>query len=361
MKRRTWECAEYCNPRAALRSGRRVAASVTLLGLIVTGCQGPGAPPAAATTKAAPDTKEVAGDTTGAADDTKGAAASDGTKGAAVALTAGQIKKLALVTEAAKSAKYSSETAGFGVVVPHEPIATAVAELVATRATARQVQSALVRQQHLAGTLGAVSAEVLEGSVQQNAVAIAQLHLSQQKLTALVGQDPPWADSDNAALGNLATGKLKLLRMTFPQDVMWEKMPWQVRAAHIGASEPAKSWATKKIWNAPADAAVPGRSFFALLDGRYAAEGERLQVWASTGEPEEGVVVPLAAILMHESKYWCYVEKEPGKFSRIEVDVDRPTAGGYIVLGRIAQGDELVVSAVSQLLAQETHSGAAPD
>ena len=64
---------------------------------------------------------------------------------------------------------------------------------------------------------------------------------------------------------------------------------------------------------------------------------------------------------MHESKYWCYLEKEPGKFSRTEVDIDKPTAGGYVVLDRIAQGDKLVVSAASQLLAQETNSGAEPD
>jgi hypothetical protein len=333
--------------RGALRCGRRVAASVTLLALILTGCQGPSAPPAVAATTVAADPKEAAG--------------GDDKKGAAVTLTPEQIKKLGLVTEAAKSAKYSREIPGFGVVMPHEPIATAVAELLAAQATARQVQSALARQRRLTGTLGAVSADILEGSIQQEAVGMAQLHLSQQKLTALVGQDPPWADSDNTALGKLATGKLKLLRMTFPQDVVSEKMPWQVRAAHIGASEPANSWGTKKIWNAPADATVPGRSLFALLDSRYAAEGERLQVWASTGEAEEGVVVPLAAILMHESKYWCYLEKEPGKFSRTEVDIDKPTAGGYVVLDRIAPGDKLVVSAASQLLAQETNSGAEPD
>ena len=330
MSTRIWECASF-----------------TLLAIIVAGCHGPSAPPAAPTTPVAADPREAAG--------------GDRKKEASVTLTPEQIKKLGLVTEAAKSAKYGREIPGFGVVMPHEPIAAAVAELVAARATARQVQSALARQQHLAGTLGAVSADVLEGTIAQEAVSIAQLHLSQQKMAALVGQEPPWAESDNAELGKLAAGKLKLLRMTFPQDVTSEKMPWQVRAAHIGAAEPANSWSTKKIWNAPADAAVPGHSLFALLDSRYVVEGERLQVWASTGEAEEGIVVPLAAILMHESKYWCYLEKEPGKFSRTEVDIDKPTAGGYVVFDRIARGDKLVVSAAGQLLAQETNSGAEPD
>ncbi|MEP6546997.1 MAG: hypothetical protein ABJD53_05980 [Gammaproteobacteria bacterium] len=326
---------------------RTCVCKLALLGLILTGCQGQSAPSTASTTVADADPK--------------GAPGGNEKKDATVSLTPQQIKKLGLVSEAAKSAKYSTEIPGFGVVMPHEPIATAVAELVAAQATVRQVHSALARQQRLAGTAGAVSADTLEGSIQQEAVAMAQLHLSEQKLTTLVGQDPPWADSDNAELRKLATGRLKLLRMTFPEDVMSEKLPWQVRAAHIGATQPANSWSTKKIWNAPADATVPGRSFFALLDSRYAAEGERLQVWASTGEAEEGVAVPLAAILMHDSKYWCYLEKEPGTFSRTEVDIDKPTAGGYVVFDRIAKGDRVVVSAVSELLAQETSSGAEPD
>ena len=306
-----------------MRTRTRVC-EIAFLALILTGCQGRSAPPAAATATTAAATNGAAGGDEKKVEDKK----DEEKKEAAVTLTPEQVKKLGLVTEAAKSAKYSAEIPGFGVVMPHEPIATALAELVAAQATVRQVQSALARQQRLAGTAGAVSADLLEGTIAQEAVGMAQLHLNQQKLTTLVGQDPPWADSDPTELAKLATGKLKLLRMTFPQDVMSEKLPWQVRAAHIGTSQPANSWGTKKIWNAPADATVPGRSLFALLDSRYAAEGERLQVWAATGEAQDGVVVPLAAILMHESKYWCYIEKEPGKFSRAEVDIDKPTAGG---------------------------------
>ncbi len=339
-----------------MRTRTRVC-EIAFLALILTGCQGRSAPPAAATATTAAATNGAAGGDEKKVEDKK----DEEKKEAAVTLTPEQVKKLGLVTEAAKSAKYSAEIPGFGVVMPHEPIATALAELVAAQATVRQVQSGLARQQRLAGTAGAVSADVLEGTIAQEAVGMAQLHLNQQKLTTLIGQDPPWADSDPTELAKLATGKLKLLRMTFPQDVMSEKLPWQVRAAHIGTSQPANSWGTKKIWNAPADATVPGRSLFALLDSRYAAEGERLQVWASTGAAQEGVVVPLAAILMHESKYWCYIEKEPGKYSRVEVDIDKPTAGGYVVLDRIAKGDKLVVSAASQLLAQETNSGAETD
>src|ERR1039458_9975766 len=95
MRTRTGECAKSCRMRGALRPGRRVAASVTLLALIVTGCQGPSAPPAVSATTVAADPKEAAG--------------GEEKKGAAVTLTPEQIKKLGLVTEAAKSAKYSRE------------------------------------------------------------------------------------------------------------------------------------------------------------------------------------------------------------------------------------------------------------
>ncbi len=43
------------------------------------------------------------------------------------------------------------------------------------------------------------------------------------------------------------------------------------------------------VWDAPADSNIPGRSYFALLKGADAGEGERLTVWAPVGESLSGV------------------------------------------------------------------------
>jgi hypothetical protein len=115
------------------------------------------------------------------------------------------------------------------------------------------------------------------------------------------------------------------------------------------------------VWDAPADATVPGRSYFALLKGSDAGEGERLLVWAPIGETASGVVIPAAAAVMSEGKYWCYLEKKPGTYVRTEVDTGIPTADGYFVTEGVAAGDKVVVTAAGQLLAKESNSGAESD
>lgn len=115
------------------------------------------------------------------------------------------------------------------------------------------------------------------------------------------------------------------------------------------------------VWDAPADATVPGRSFFALLKGSDAGEGERLQVWAPIGKSASGVAIPASAAVMSEGKFWCFVEKKPGTFERIEIDIARPTADGYFVTEGVAAGDKVVTAAAGQLLAKESGSGSESD
>jgi hypothetical protein len=95
--------------------------------------------------------------------------------------------------------------------------------------------------------------------------------------------------------------------------------------------------------------------------GSDAGEGERLQVWAPIGEPVAGVVIPAAAAVMSDGKFWCYVEKKPGAFARVELDTGRPTADGYFVTEGVGAGDKVVTAAAGQLLAKESGSAAEPD
>ncbi|GAC1307278.1 MAG: hypothetical protein NVSMB10_12710 [Steroidobacteraceae bacterium] len=108
---------------------------------------------------------------------------------------------------------------------------------------------------------------------------------------------------------------------------------------------------------APADANVPGRSFFALLKGGDAGEGERLQVWAPIGTATAGVVIPAAAAILSEEKYWCYVEKKPGTFVRTAIDTGKPTADGYFLAEGVVDGDKVVTKSAGQLLAKESAAG----
>ena len=346
-----------CPPSgASLRTCGRSLTAVLLSGCIwLTACQhgnsGSPAPTAASEATAA---------TAGAAGSAQTAEAKEADSG--VSLSPEETAKLGLLTETAKTTDYLDETPGYGVVVSHEVIAQAVAELATARATERMSRSALARAQKLSGTPGAVSADVEETAAQKAQVDAAALTLTAQKLSSVLGAHPPWKpDGSSPILGDLASGKVKLVRATVPFDAVGSGTPSRLRAAHMGTSNPAARWTLTTIWDAPADATVPGRSFFALLKGSDASEGERLQVWASTGKTEPGVLVPAAAAVLSDSKFWCYVEKAPGRFSRVELDTSRSSAEGYFVTEGIAAGDKIVTAAAGQLLAKETGSSAEPD
>ena len=281
---------------------------------------------------------------------------------AGVTLTAEQRDKMGLATETLEAADFTPEIAGYGVVVGHETVAQSVAELISAEATARQSEAALARSRRLSGTPGAVSADVEESSQRQAAVDAAALGLAKEKLSSILGRNPPWKDGERRTmLQEISDGSIKLLRVTFPLGALAGPPPKSLRAAPIGASAADARWKITAVWAAPADASVPGRSFFALLRADDAAEGERLSAWAPHGAPQAGVTIPAAAVVISDGKYWCYVEKPPGTYVRTEIDVANSVAAGYFVAAGFAAGDKVVTAGVGQLLAQELNSGSESD
>ena len=281
-----------------------------------------------------------------------------------VILTARQVDTLGVVAEAAKLSEYSGEVAGYGTVIAHDIIATAVAELITAQATERQSRSALARTQRLAGTAGATSADVAETAERQSATDSAALALAQRRLSTVIGSTASAKGAvDESVLQDLSSGKIKLIRATFPLGALRGPAPTKLRAGHLdalapNAPHPSQGWNPDPVWDAPADVAFPGRSFFALLRNSDAGEGERLLVWAPDGSrTQQGVMIPAAAVLIYDGKYWCYVERKPGTFVRVEVNTDRPVADGYIVTGNVAAGDKVVTTAAGLLLARETNPG----
>jgi hypothetical protein len=341
---------------------RRAAMTLCLNGLcaaflLLDGCQRTTAPaadaPSAATSSAATSNAERSADASKQA-------ASGGDSAGGVSLKPDEVEKMGITVTAAAATQHVPETAGFGVVTAHESIAQAVAELVTAAAVDRQSRAALARAQRLAGTPGAMPADALEAAERQATVDQAALLLARQRLTSSFGQRPPWKDDVNSpVLRALADGETKLVRVTFPLGSLDSRMPERLQLAHLNAANSVKSWTATAIWGAPGDATVPGRSFFVLLKGSDAGEGERLLAWAPTGSPESGVLVPAAAAVISDGKYWCYVERKPGVFVRTELDTSRPVADGYFVKDGVAPDDKIVTTSAGLLLAHETNPGAA--
>jgi hypothetical protein len=282
--------------------------------------------------------------------------------GEGVSLTPEQIEKIGLQTAALKTVDYAEETAGYGTVIPHEAIAQAVADLRTAQAAEKQSGAARARTQRLSGTPGAMSADVEEANARQVAVDTAALNLARQKLSASFGQKPPWSDGGNPALLQaLADGSQQLVRVTFPLGALPGAVPKTLSASRLGAGEGTKRWKLSSIWPAPADATVPGRSFFSILRAGELGEGERIIAWTPIGVPQPGVLVPAEAAVISDGKYWCYIEAKPGTFVRTEIDTAKPFENGYVATEGVKAGDKVVTRGASLLLAQESNSGAVAD
>jgi hypothetical protein len=310
---------------------------------------------------AASDEKAAAGDEKGAAGEEKGAAGEKEEGGSGeVKLTDEEVAKLGITTTAAAAVQYVPAKQGFGVVMSHDAIAQAVADVDTAQAGMRLSQAALARIARLDGTPGAQSAEARESATRQAAVDAAALRLAEAKSSAMLGQRPPWAgQNDSKMLTELAAGHAKLLRVTFPLGVLNGAAPNSLRTSRLDAATVGERWTARPVWEAPFDSTIPGRSFFAVLQHTDVGEGERVLIWAAgdnnSERAESGIVVPPAAVVVIDGKYWCFVEREPSVFSRSPVDISRPTADGYFVRDSIKPGDLIVTSAAGLLLARQTN------
>jgi hypothetical protein len=318
---------------------------VALLSLTLLGACGK-QQPAAETAKEAPEEKGAAGEKEEA-----------GT--GEVKLTSEEIEKLGITTAAAAPVQYVAAKQGFGVVMSHDAIAQAVADVATAQAGMRLSQAALARIARLDGTPGAQSAEARESAARQATVDAAALRLAEAKSSAMFGQRPPWAgQNDSKTLTVLAEGQVKLLRVTFPLGVVSGAAPNNVRVARLDAATVGERWTARPVWDAPFDSSIPGRSFFAVLQRTDVGEGERVLVWAAgdnAERAESGILVPPTALVVIDGKYWCFIEREPGVFSRAALDIGKPMADGYFVKDSIKPGDLIVTLGQGLLLARQTN------
>jgi hypothetical protein len=328
----------------------QMAVSLTLSLTLLCACGKP--KPEADDAKAAPDEKRTAADKNDAG-------------GQGVSLTAEEVAKLGIATTAAAAVRYVPSRQGFAVVQGHDAIAQAVADVATARAEERQSQAALARIARLAGTAGAASTEAHESAARQAAVDAAALRLAEAKASVILGLKPPWSGhDDDPVLADLAAGRSKLLRVTFPLGALNGPAPAGLGVARLDASPASERWTAHPVWDAPADMNMPGRSFFALLRRTDAGEGERLLVLAA-GEGSEsadaGVLVPASAVVLSEGKYWCFVVQRAGLFTRVPLDISRPMADGYFTKDAIRPGEAIVTSAAGLLLARQTNPGSEAD
>jgi hypothetical protein len=270
-----------------------------------------------------------------------------------ITLKAEEIESMGITVQPAVAAQYQGQISGYGVVTALDAIAQADSDFLAAQATASQSQAASARAQSLAtGEEAAISREQLEAAQSKAAADQAALALARRKSEAAFGLNSPFRNSGARAgvMRELASGAVVLVRVTFPAT--GGETPRQLIISRMGAD--AKSWTSTTIWDAPADPAVPGRSFYAIVHGSDLAQNERVTAAIPSGAAQAGAKIPAQAVVFGESEAWAYVQTAARTFLRTKVATDRPMGDGYFVTG-IKPGGKVVVDGAGLLLAHEVN------
>jgi hypothetical protein len=275
---------------------------------------------------------------------------------AGVALNAAQAQALGIVTVPAQAAEYAARAEGFGVIVSLETFAQAYAEVATASAAASQSAAAAARARSLAGGEdAAVSREVLDSAESKAVADQAALALAQRKSEAAFGVHAPWhsAADRRKVMDRLSQGHAVLVHVTFPLGALADARPQEITVARIGPNAPR--WHTRVVWPAPADPALPGNGYFALLEGSDLLQGEHVTATTAVGSQLAGIWVPAAALLLSEGDSWVYVATGKNEYRRVRADASRPDRAGYVLgaTAGIAPGQPVVVTGAGLLLARE--------
>lgn len=261
---------------------------------------------------------------------------------------------LGIVTVPAEAAEYAPEVQGFGTVVPFGEIAQSDADITTAQAAVTQTAAARDRARALYEGIGALSREALDLAERDATASEAQLALARRSAAAKFGRDAPWLNPQRHAnvLARLTSGRAVVVHGTFPLGALGNALPEKLTFSHLDQSADDRVWDSDEIWEGPADASVPGRSIFALVEGSDFAEGERILIGAPGGAPETGIRVPTDAVLISEGTAWFFVRNADGSYVRHTLDLSKAMPGGYFAGNEIAPGDMIVTNGASLLLAR---------
>jgi hypothetical protein len=272
-------------------------------------------------------------------------------EGPGLTLKPEDVKSLGIAVQAAAPAQFTGRIAGYGVVTALDTIAQADSEFLTAQAAAAQSAAAVTRARSLStGEEAAISREQVEVAESKAAADAAALALARRKTEAAFGLNSPWNDarSRSAVMQRLASGAAVLVRASF--SAIGGAAPKRIDFSRMGADK--KSWTAHTVWDAPADAAVPGRSFYALVENSDLAQNERVVASIPTGTPQAGAKIPGHALVYGESEVWVYVQTAANTFLRTKIDISRPLDDGYFV-NTVKPGDKVVTDGAGLLLARE--------
>ena len=100
------------------------------------------------------------------------------------------------------------------------------------------------------------------------------------------------------------------------------------------------------------------RSYFFLVKDQALSAGAAVTGYVRiAGDPVNGVLVPVGAVLRHEGKGWTYEQTETNQFVRVEVPLDRLMDGGWFVSENLTETNRIVTTGAQTVLSAELSTG----
>jgi len=268
-----------------------------------------------------------------------------------------------------KPGKSEAAAEAYGMVMNLQPLAemrgrylTIAAEARALRAAAAASESEYRRMESLFRDDRNVSEQALKSAeARYRSEHARQLAAEQSAAAVRDSLRSAWGETvtgwainpDSRVMQALLQQSSFLVQLVLPYDLPRDAVRGKISVAPATARENTRP--ARFVSDSPQiDAALPGETYFYVVDGGGLRAGMRVLARAGLGgAPVAGVIVPAQAVVWHAGKAWAYLKQDEQTFSRHEVSAAEELDGGWFNAGGFQPGDEVVVSGAQLLLSEE--------
>jgi hypothetical protein len=266
-------------------------------------------------------------------------------------------KRMGLQTTTLAAAELKAEAKAYGRVLDASGLSSTVADLVSARAAAEASRKELARLKTLAqqNNASARALENAEANAQRDAALVTA---AWQRLLTTWGKAVAERVDLADFVQSLAIGESALVRVDLPAGEALESEPTGARLLTLAAGQnpiPAKFLGLPVA----VDPQTQSRGFLFLVETNSAklAPGAAVTAFLSVaGGPQNGVVVPRAAVIRHAGEAWIFLETNGTNFIRRAISLGPPLENGWFVPTGVKAGDQVVVTGAQAVFSEELNS-----
>jgi hypothetical protein len=260
---------------------------------------------------------------------------------------------LGLIVTKPDAAQLSPELKGYGKVLDPLPLAAVMNELAAADAAFVTSSNELVRQKLMLeqGNTSQSKLQTAESNARRDQLAV---QAARDKLALAWGKSVAEEKDLPAFVKPLTEQAAVLVRVDLPVGETLTTPPNGARIAALSGKSAAGQYLGT---TANVDPQTLGRGAIFLVKPNTLGlmSGEAVVGYLELpGEPLTGVLVPSEAVILTEGRHWVYIMNSGADaFTRMEVSLEHPAQGGWLVSNGISTNDYMVVTGAQSLLSEE--------